>query len=41
MIADVAVLYHWPLSEVRAIAAEELWEWRRLGLERAQAMRGG
>ena len=35
------MLYRWPLSEVRAIEAAELWEWRRLGMERMQAMRSG
>ena len=41
MIADVCMLYRWPLSEARTIEAEELLEWRRLGIERAKAMRGG
>ena len=41
LIADVAMLYRWPLGEVRAIEAEELLEGRRLGLERMEAMWGG
>ncbi len=39
-MADCAAIYHWPPSEMREMEVEELFEWRRLGLERLRAMRG-
>lgn len=39
-MADVAVVFHWPPSELRELEVEELLNWRRLALERAKAMPG-
>ena len=36
-MADVAVVFHWPLSELRDMEIEELIAWRNLAAERAGA----
>ncbi|MGR3435282.1 MAG: GpE family phage tail protein [Shimia sp.] len=33
-MADIASVFHWPLSELDAMGLEELTMWRRLALER-------
>ena len=40
-MADVAVVFGWPPSELREMEVEELIEWRRLALDRARALFGG
>ena len=39
-MADVAAVFHWPPSELRAMEIGELLDWHRLALERAKAMAG-
>ena len=39
-MADIATVFHWPLSELRRLTARELAEWRRLAVERVRALRG-
>ena len=36
MIADVAVVFGWPLAELREMTVEELLEWRRMAKERVE-----
>ena len=40
-MADVAAVFHWPLSEMRGMEIIELLEWRRLALDRVKALFGG
>ena len=39
-MADVAAVFHWPLSELREMEIDDLLAWHRLALERAKAMAG-
>ena len=39
-MADVAAVFHWPLSELRDMEIDELLDWHRLAIERA-GLRGG
>ena len=39
-MADVAAVFHWPLSELRGMEIEELLDWRKLAVERT-GLRGG
>ena len=34
-MADVAAVFHWPLSELREMQISELLEWWKLAVERA------
>ena len=36
-MADVAVVFHWPLSELRDMEIDELMDWRKRAAERAGA----
>lgn len=35
-MADVAVVFHWPLSELAALELEELMHWREQARRRCQ-----
>ncbi len=39
-MADVAAVFHWPLSELREMEIGELLDWRKLALDRAKALLG-
>ena len=39
-MADVAAVFHWPLSELREMEIDDLLEWHRLAVERARAIAG-
>lgn len=39
-MADIAAVFHWPLSEIRALDPVELLHWRRLAIERWNRMNG-
>jgi hypothetical protein len=41
LIADIAAIFHWPLSEMLAMDFEELNQWRELAVERWNRMHGG
>jgi hypothetical protein len=36
-MADIAFIFHWPLSEMDAMALEELSDWWRLAADRWKA----
>ena len=38
-MADLAAVFHWPLSELRDMETEKLIEWRKLAIDRAGASR--
>lgn len=33
-MADIALVFHWPLSELLALSLAELLTWRRLAIDR-------
>jgi hypothetical protein len=35
-MADLAVMFHWPPSEMAAFSLQELGEWRARGIARTQ-----
>jgi len=35
LIADIAVIFHWPLAEMEAMPIKELQQWHDLAVERA------
>lgn len=37
-MADIAAVFHWPLSELAALDLAELIMWRRLAVDRWAAM---
>ena len=37
-MADIAAVFHWPLSELRAFSIGELVHWRRLAIEKWNEM---
>ena len=37
-MADVALVFGWPLSEMRDMEIDELLEWHRMATERAKAL---
>ena len=39
-MADVAAVFHWPLSELRDMEIEELLAWRKLAAERSGREKG-
>ncbi|PKP92275.1 MAG: GpE family phage tail protein [Alphaproteobacteria bacterium HGW-Alphaproteobacteria-16] len=39
-MADIAAIFHWPLSELRALDVDELITWRDLAIERWNRMQG-
>ena len=39
-MADIAVVFHWPPSELRQMEVAELFAWHRLALERYRRTRG-
>ena len=41
MIADIAGIFHWPLSELLAMPIDELNRWHRLAVEWWNAHRAG
>ena len=40
MIADIAAVFHWPLTELEAMDLDELVTWRDLAVERFTTMNG-
>lgn len=40
LLADLAMLFHWPLTELKALPVEELRLWHDLALERYNKMNG-
>jgi Phage P2 GpE. len=40
-MADIAAVFHWPLSELQALSIDELLDWRDLAIERWNHMHGG
>ncbi|MEC8035956.1 MAG: GpE family phage tail protein [Pseudomonadota bacterium] len=40
-MANIAAVFHWPLSELRDLALDELIEWSARATERWNAMWGG
>lgn len=36
-MADVAAVFHWPLSELREMEIDELIDWHRRAVDRAKA----
>jgi len=38
VIADIAVVFHWPLSEFNDMSVQELLHWQDLAIERYNAM---
>lgn len=38
MIADIAAVFHWPLSELLAMSIDDLTTWRGLAVDRWEAM---
>jgi hypothetical protein len=41
MMADIAVVFHWPPAVMDEMEIDELTEWHGLAVERAKAMLGG
>lgn len=41
MMADIAVIFHWPLSELAALDLFDLIHWRRRAVARWNRMQGG
>ena len=39
VMADLAAVFHWPLSELRDMEIKKLIEWRKLAIERVGASR--
>ncbi|RSU63360.1 GpE family phage tail protein [Sphingomonas koreensis] len=39
-MADIAAIFHWPLSELRALEVDELIFWRDLAVQRWNEMQG-
>jgi len=37
-MADIATIFHWPLSDLDPLSVEELAEWRERARVRAEAM---
>lgn len=37
-MADIAAIFHWPLSELQALDAADLLMWRGLAVDRWNAM---
>lgn len=37
-MADIAAIFHWPLSEIAALSLAELIVWRRLAVDRWNTM---
>lgn len=40
-MADIAAVFHWPLSELRALPLDELLDWRDLAITRWNRMHAG
>lgn len=40
-MADIAAVFHWPLSELRALELDELLDWRDRAITRWSRMHGG
>jgi hypothetical protein len=40
LIADIAAIFHWPLSELLALELDELLRWQRLAADRWKKMHG-
>ena len=38
MIADIAAIFQWPLSELAAMPLDEMLRWRALAIDRFKAM---
>ncbi|MGL4825988.1 MAG: GpE family phage tail protein [Vibrionaceae bacterium] len=41
LIADIAIIFHWPLSEMAAMELDELSVWHEMALDRWQQVNGG
>ena len=39
-MADIAAIFHWPLSDLQALALDELADWHRLAIDRLKLMKG-
>ena len=39
-MADIAAIFHWPLSELRALSLDELLDWRDRAVTRWNRMQG-
>jgi hypothetical protein len=39
-MADIAAIFHWPLSELVALSADELLDWRDRAISRWNHMHG-
>lgn len=39
-MADIAAVFHWPLSELLALPVEDLAHWRELAVARWNRMQG-
>lgn len=39
-MADIAAVFHWPLSELKALTVDELLDWRDLAIRRWNHMHG-
>lgn len=39
-MADIAAIFHWPLSQLEALDLSELFTWRRLAVQRFNTMWG-
>ena len=41
MMADIAIIFHWPLSEMAAMDIEELMDWHDKALDRWEKIKSG
>ncbi|WP_306094981.1 GpE family phage tail protein [Qipengyuania flava] len=39
-MADIAAIFHWPLSDLQALTLDELAGWHRRAVERLKLMKG-
>jgi hypothetical protein len=40
VFADIAAVFHWPLSAMDGMALHELMDWHKLAIERFKALKG-